>query len=192
MECMSDMPQVVGPRLDGRTDGAARQFAGFLDATLHRLASLAFGVATVTVLIAAATFATGLWAFDGTAQAVWIVIGGIICAVPAVAGVCAWMYVRTTTRHIPRLLDDVRSLLTQSQSAAAMVIDHDSGQPITTTARSLNKLSGTIQTAPGSYPALKSAVRAAIRVPVYLAIAVVSALLVGAFGTLLMFVALLS
>src|SRR6478609_6225382 len=155
---MSEMPQVTGPRVDARADTAARQFTGFLQTTLRRLSSLAFGVATVTVLIAAATYATGLWAFDGSARSVWIVLGAIVCAVPAVAGVCAWMYVRTTIRHVPRLLNDVVQLLTHSQSAAAMVIDHDSGQPITTTARSLTKLSGTLQDAPGNYPALKSAV----------------------------------
>jgi hypothetical protein len=188
---MSEMPQVVGPRVDGRADTAARQFTGFLDTTLRRLSSLAFGVATVTVLIAAATYATGMLAFDGSARTVWIVVGAVACAVPAVAGVCAWLYVRTTIRHVPRLLNDVVSLLSHSQSAAAMVIDHDSGQPITTTARSLTKLSGTLQDAPGTYPALKSAVRAAIRVPAYLAVAVVTALIIGAFGTLLLLVAAL-
>jgi len=187
---MSEPSEVVTPTLDARTDGAARQFAGFLDATLHKLSSLAFSVAAVSVVIGAATYATGLWAFDGSGRIAWAIIGAIVCAVPAVAGICAWMYVHTTVRHIPRLLADVRSLLGQSKQAYGIVIDHDSGQPVTTTARSLNKLSGTIQGAPGAYPSLKAAVRAGMKVPWLVAITVVTALLVGAFGTLLLLVAL--
>jgi hypothetical protein len=185
---MSEPYEVVTPRAEARTDGVARQFAGFLDVTLRRLSSLAFGVATITVLIAAATYATGLWAFDGGAETAWLVIGALLCAVPAVAGVMAWLLVRSTIHRIPGLVGDVRSLLGQSNQAYALVIDHDSGQPITTTARSLSKLNGTLATAPGLYPSLSAAVRAAIKVPGVLAVAVVSALAVGALGTVLLLV----
>ena len=186
---MSEPFEVVTPRADASADGAARQFAGFLDVTLRRLSSLAFGVATVTVLIAMATYATGLWAFDGGSQSAWIVIGAVLCAIPAVAGVTAWLFVRTTIHRIPGLVGDLRTLLGSSKQAFALVIDHDSGQPITTTARSLTKLNGTIQGAPGMYPSLMVAVRAAIKVPGFLAVAVVSAMAVGALGTLLLLVA---
>ena len=44
---MSEPIEVATPTLDARTDGAARQFANFLDLTLRRLSSLAFSVAAV-------------------------------------------------------------------------------------------------------------------------------------------------
>ncbi|MFT3855000.1 MAG: hypothetical protein QM733_20035 [Ilumatobacteraceae bacterium] len=188
---MSEPYEVATPKLDARTDGAARQFASFLDTTLQRLSSLAFGVATVAVVIGAATYATGFWAFDGSSRTAWMFVGAAICAIPVVAGIAAWLFVHRTVHHVPRLLADVRSLLGQSKQAFAVVIDHDSGQPVATTARSLTKLSGTMQGAPEMYPSLRAAVAAGMKVPGLVALAVVSALLIGAFGTILLLVALL-
>lgn len=175
-----------------RAASAARQFASFLEITLRKLSSLAFSVATVACLIGVATYATGFAAFDGTAAQAWAVIGALICLVPIAAGIATWVYVRITVHHIPSILADLTSLLGQSKQAFAIVIDHDSGQPVTTTARSLSKLNGTIQTAPGTYPALMAAVRAGMKVPWLVVITVLSALAVGAFGTLLFLVAVLA
>ena len=186
---MSEPYEVATSGEQARTDGAARQFAGFLDSTLRRLSSLAFGVATVAVLIGVATYATGFLAFDGSSRTAWMFVGALICAIPVVAGVGAWLYVHMTVRHIPRLLADVGALLGQSKQAFAIVIDHDSGQPVAATARSLTKLRGTIDGAPGAYPALMAAVRAGVKVPGLVALAVVSSLLIGAFGTILLLVA---
>ena len=88
---MSEPIEVATPTLDARTDGAARQFANFLDLTLRRLSSLAFSVAAVAGLIGLLTYATGFWAFDGTTETAWILVGGIVCAVPVVAGIAAWI-----------------------------------------------------------------------------------------------------
>lgn len=180
---MSDTP---GGQLDGRTERVVTQFSEFLTVTLRRIASLAFGVATTALVIGVATYVTGLWAFDGSRRSVWTVVGALICGLPAAAGIFAWLLVRITARRAPQLAGDVRGLLSRSQSHMAMVIDHDTGQPLATTARSLGTLRTTLTGVGGSLPALSAAVRAATRVPVLVALAVLGALAVGAIGTVVM------
>ncbi len=189
---MSEPFEVATPTVEAQRERAARQFTTFIDVTMRRLSSLALSVAVVTGVIGLATYASGFLVFDGAAETAWILVGGVICLIPFAFGVAAWIYVRITLHHIPNLLSDVRSLIGQSRQAFAVVIDHDSGQPVTTTARSFTKLSNTIPSAPGMYPSLRSAVRAGMKVPWLVAITVVSALVLGAFGTMLFLVGLLS
>ena len=72
-----------------------------------------------------------------------------------------------------------------------------SGQQVTVRSGSIKlpflsyRRNNTIQGAPGAYPALRSAVRAGMKVPWLVVITVVSALVLGAFGTMLAIVALL-
>jgi hypothetical protein len=172
--------------LDVRTERAATQFSEFLRITLNRLASLAFGVATVAVAIAAATYVTGLWALHHSHRATWAVLGAVMCAIPAVAGVSAWLLVRGTARRAPRLVGDVRALLGESKSAVAMVVDHDTGQPLATTARSLGNLRRLLTEAPSRYASLRVAIRAVTRVPGLVVLTVLSALVVGMIGTILL------
>ena len=180
------MSEVSGGELEGRTERVVTHFSDFLTVTLRRITSLAFGVATTAVVIGAATYATGLWAFDSSRRSVWIVLGAVICGLPAAAGLVAWLLVRTTARRAPGLAGDVRNLLQRSNDNMAMVIDHDSGQPLATTARSLGSLRTSLAAMGGSFPALSAAVRAVTRVPGLVAVAVLGALAVGALGTIVM------
>lgn len=180
------MPAEPYGQLDVRTERAANHFSTFLQTTLKRLSSLAFGVASAAVLIAVATYVTGLWSLDGSHRSTWMVVGVVLCAIPAIAGVSAWMLVRSTARRTPKLIGEVRGLLGESKAALAMVIDHDSGQPLATTARSLGKLQTVLAEGPSRYPSLRAAVRAATRVPGLVALTVLSALVVGLIGTILL------
>jgi hypothetical protein len=172
--------------LDVHTERAATQFSSFLENTLGRLASLAFGVATAAVVIAIATYVTGLWALDGSHRSTWVVLGAVLCAIPAVAGISAWLFVRNTARRTSRLVGEVRGLVGESKTALTMVIAHDSGQPLVATARSFGNLQTVIAAAPSRYPSLRAAVRAATRVPGLVALTVLSALVIGLVGTILL------
>jgi hypothetical protein len=180
------MPAEPYGQLDVRSERAATQFSSFLGTTLGRLASLAFGVATAAVLIAVATYLTGLWSLDGSHRSTWVVLGAVLCAIPAVAGISAWVFVRGTARRTPKLISEVRGLLGESKQALAMVVDHDSGQPLATTARSMGNLRVVLAEAPSRYPSLRAAVRAATRVPGLVALTVLSSLVVGLIGTILL------
>jgi hypothetical protein len=180
------MPADPRGELDVRTERAATQFSEFLRVTLERLASLAFGVASVAFVIAAATYLTGLWTLDGSHRTTWVVLGAVICGIPVVTGINAWRLVRTTARRAPQLPGDVRELLAESKPAVAMVIDHDSGQPLATTARSLGDLRTLLAAAPRKYASLRAAVRAATRVPGLVALTVLGALIIGMLGTILL------
>src|SRR6185295_16960504 len=84
--------------------------------TLSRVSSLALGLAVLTFVIGSATFATGLWVFDGSTG--WLVVGGAICFAPTVAALLAWIYVYSTFKLAPQLLDNVSKVLRESGSPA--------------------------------------------------------------------------
>src|ERR1043165_9287417 len=107
--------------------------------TLGRVNRLALGITVVTAAIGLATFATGLWVFAGS-RSTWIVIGGISCLIPTVAALRGWFYVHSTVKFAPRLLGDVRTLMGDSHDAAKVLIDYDSGEPLTNTAKSFGSL----------------------------------------------------
>ena len=79
----------------------------------------------VAAIIGLATFATGLWIFDGS-RATWIVIGGALCLAPTLAALIAWFFVRTTVKAAPALLRDVRTVLDDSRSTANVLINYES------------------------------------------------------------------
>jgi hypothetical protein len=165
---------------------AATQFSEGLRVTLDRLSSLAFAVAAVGVTVGVGTYATGLWSLNGSHRSTWAVIGAALCAIPAVAGVFAWLLVRRTARHAPQLVGDVRLLMSQSRQSVALVIDHDTGQPLVTTARSLIGLREVLSGSSEKYPALSGAVGAVTKVPGLAAITVLSTAVVGIIGTVLL------
>lgn len=153
--------------------------------TLGRLQNLIAIVVVITLVIGAATFATGWWVFDASTG--WIVLGGLICAVPAVAAVVGWWLVRATASAAPRLVDDVRSLLGSGASAASgVLIDHDSGVALGMQARSFGTLKTELRRRRKELPALWVGVRAITGVPGLAAIAVLGTLAVGALGTVLL------
>lgn len=166
-------------------DRVATRVSDGLATTLSRVNRLALGIATITAVIALATFATGLWIFDGSRPA-WIVIGGVICLIPTVAALRAWFYVHSTVKYSPRLLADVRSLLGDSGDAAHVLINYDTGEPLANTARSFGALRLDLDRRRKELPALYAGIRAITIVPGLAAIALLGTLAVGALGTILL------
>jgi hypothetical protein len=166
-------------------DRVATRVSDGLRSTLSRISTLALGIAAVAAVIGLATFAAGLWIFDGSRPA-WIVIGGVVSFAPTLAALRAWFYVRATVKVAPALVGDVRTVLADSGSAAQVLIDHDTGERLASTARSFDLLRLDLQERRKQVPALYAGVRAICSVPGLVAIALLGTLIVGALGTLLL------
>ena len=119
-------------------DRVAIRVSDGLRSTLARVNTLALGIAVFTAAIGLATFATGWWVFDGSTA--WLVIGGVLCFVPTAAALIAWFLVHCTLRVAPALVGDVRTMLNESRGPAKVLIDYDTGEPLTRTAKSFETL----------------------------------------------------
>jgi hypothetical protein len=166
-------------------DRVATRVSDGLRKTLSRVSTLAVGVGAMTLLIGVATFATGLWIFDGS-RTEWIVIGGAICFAPTVAVLLAWFYIRATLKVAPALIGNVRTVMDESQTAANVLINYDTGERLATTARSFTGLGANLRERRKELPALYASVRAITSVPGLVAIALLGTLAVGALGTILL------
>jgi hypothetical protein len=172
-----------------RIERIASTASAGISRTLERLTSLAAMVLLITAVVCIATFATGWWVFDGSVG--WMLVGGVLCLVPIGAAATAWFYVRTSASSAPKLIDDVRSLLRQSNSAATVLIDHDSGIALGAQAKSLGGLRRELIERRTELPALFAGVRAITSVPGLAAVAVLGVVLMGIFGTILLVVGLI-
>jgi hypothetical protein len=170
-------------------DRLAVQISDGLRKTLARVGTLAIGVTIVATVVGVATFATGLWLFRGSRPS-WTVFGGLLCAIPIVASALGWLYVRGTARVAPALVSDVRTLLRDSRNSAKVLINHDTGQRLASTAKTFGALRTELKTRRRDMPALFAGVRAITSVPGLAAIAVVGTLLVGVLGAILLVVGL--
>lgn len=166
-------------------DRVATRVSDGLRRTLSRINTLALGMSAITAAIGLATFATGLWIFDGSRLS-WIVIGGAICLIPTIAALRAWFYVHATVRFAPTLAGDVRKLLGESHDAATVLINYDTGEPLANTARSFGSLRAELDRRRTDLPALYAGIRAITTVPGLAAIALLGTLAVGALGTVLL------
>jgi hypothetical protein len=166
-------------------DRVAVRVSDGLRKTLSRVNTLALGIAGITAVIGLATFATGLWIFDGSRPA-WIVIGGVLCFAPTAAAILAWFYVRQTVKVAPQLQDNVRTLLDESHSAANMLINYDTGERLANTAKTFGNLRIDLKARRKELPALWAGVRAICSVPGLVAIAMLGTLAVGGLGTILL------
>jgi hypothetical protein len=155
-----------------------------MNTTLGRLGSLAAVVIALAALISVATFATGAWVFDNSVG--WLVVGGIICAIPVLAAARAWFMVRGTMRSAPKLVGELQSFLQTSRSAAGALVDHDSGVALGMQAKSFRQLRVELNERRRELPALFAGVRAITTVPGLAAIAFLGVLCVGALGTILL------
>ena len=167
------------------SDLVVRRVSDTMQQTFERLASLATGVGIIALIIGAATFATGWWIFDGT-RSTWIVIGGVICAIPLFAALVARRFVRRTAKRAPDLAADVRTFLTTSTNSARVLIDHESGQPVAGYVKNFKTLRSELTQRREELPTLFAGVRAITSVPGLAAIAVLGTLLVGGLGTVLL------
>jgi hypothetical protein len=166
-------------------DRLAVQISDGLRKTLARISTLALGVFAVATIIGVATFVTGLWIFDGS-RATWIAFGGLLCAVPIIASVAGWLVVHGTARVAPALVGDVRTLLRDSRSSAKVLINHDTGERLASTAKTFAALRTDLKARRRDMPALFAGVRAITSVPGLAALAVIGTIVVGALGTILL------
>jgi hypothetical protein len=157
--------------------------------TLGRLGSLAVTVILVAGLVGVVTFVTGLWVFDSSVG--WIVIGGVLCLIPVAAAARAWLMVRGTMRSAPELVEELRSFLDTSRSAAGALIDHDSRVALGVQAKSFRQLRIELNDRRRELPALWAGVRAITTVPGLAAIAFIGIVLVGGLGTILLLAGLI-
>jgi ABC-type multidrug transport system fused ATPase/permease subunit len=166
-------------------DRVAVRVSDGLRKTLSRINTLALGIVGITATIGLATFLTGLWIFDGS-QSTWSVIGGALCFAPTFAALLAWFYVRTTVRAAPALQNNVRKVLDESNSTANVLINYDTGERLSNTAKTFGNLSIDLRKRRKELPALWAGVRAITSVPGLVAIALLGTLAVGALGTILL------
>jgi hypothetical protein len=165
-------------------DRAAVRVSDGIRNTLSRVSSLALGLAGVTFIIGLATFATGMWVFDGSTG--WVVVGAVLCFTPTVAALMAWFYVHATAKVASGLLGDVRTVMSESGSAKNVLTDYDTGERLVSTARSFEPLQLDLRKRSKELPALYAGVRAICSVPALAAIALLGMLAVGALGTILL------
>jgi hypothetical protein len=173
-----------------QVEAAAQRVGSAIAFTLRRLATVAGGLAVFATVVGAATFATGWWVFSASHTA-WMVIGGTVCLIPALAGLAAWVLIRWAAHLAPRLLADIDAFLRTSSPAAQTLIDYDSGQPIATSARTFGSMKADVHARKTDIPALYVVVRSITLVPAMAGVALIGGMLVGAFGTFLLLVGLL-
>jgi len=153
--------------------------------TLSKVSALAIGIAAITALVGIATFVTGMWVFDGSTG--WIVVGGAICFAPTAAALLAWFYIYSTFKLAPQLVGNISKVLHESDdSAANTLINYDTGERLTTTAKSFNRLNLDLKARRKELPALYLGVRAICSVPGLVAIALIGTLGVGLLGMILL------
>jgi hypothetical protein len=166
------------------TEVVVHRVSDALQQTFRRLTTLATGVGILAFLIGAATFATGLWIFENS-RSKWGVIGGVVCSIPLLAALIGRHLVRRTAKHAPALVADVRSFLDTSVKSAQVLIDHDSGRPISGYVQRFGELRRELRERRKELPALFAGVKAITSVPGFAAIAVLGTVIVGALGTVL-------
>lgn len=113
------------------------QLAQRVAATVTTIAAKAVGFARKLLVIVAVvcigSFLLGIAAFDGTARSVWIVLGAVFAALAIGGPLFAMWRIRLVTRHVPELVDEVRTLITQGPGTGRTIIDtfdaDDPGRP---------------------------------------------------------------
>jgi hypothetical protein len=79
----------------------------------------------------------------------------------------------------------------ESTENAAMVIDHDTGKPLVASTHSMVQLRSALGRSAAVRPALTETVHAVAKVPALAALTVVSTVLVGLFGTILLIIGII-
>jgi len=171
-------------------DRVAEKTSTALRGTLGRMTRLVRGLAVIALVVGAATYATLLWVTEGDE---WVLLGLVICAVPLIAALLAFWRLSSTLKVAPKALDDLRTVLRDRQATAKMgpLFDHDTQQPLGTSARSMSGIRAELSTRRKELPALFSTVQALVTVPGLAAIAVVGTLVLGMIGTIMLIVGLL-
>jgi hypothetical protein len=170
-------------------DVATRRAGDGVQRLLRRLAALAAGLGAIAAAVGLATFVTGLWVFRGGLG--WWILGGLLCAAPALAAGVGWGFVRAAGRFAPRLLDDITAFIRTPSAGAKVLIDHDTGQAVSVSARRFGSLRRDLQQRRAELPALWMGVRAITLVPGAAAIALAGTFVVGGLGVVLLLAGLI-
>jgi hypothetical protein len=172
-------------------DRVAQRTSTALRGSLGRLGRLVRGLAIGALVVGAATYATLLWVTDGDD---WVLLGAVICAAPFLAALVAWWRLSRTLAVAPKALDDLRTVLRDRQAVSRMgpLFDHDTQQPLGTSARSMGGIRHELRTRRRELPALFTTVQALVAVPGLAALAVIGTLLLGLVGTIMLVVGLLT
>lgn len=157
--------------------------------SLARLRPLVTGFVIITLVVCAATFATGYWVFDHH-RTMWVAIGGVLCLIPLVAILQSLGYLWATLSRAPGLMGEITQLVNESSREASVLIDHDSGEPLVTSAGSFAQLRSLVTQRRDEFPALHASVRALTSVPGLLAITILGVVVVGLLGTVMFIVGL--
>jgi hypothetical protein len=163
-----------------------------LQLTIRTIAAMAAKIASLALFIGIATFATGMWVFDGSGQSKWIVIGGLLSFGPAVAATVAAWRIRRTADLAPRFPAEVKRFGTVVSGATDVLVDHDSGQLMGMRAKNLLALRADLEAHRGEFPALAAGVRAITTVPKLVLLATLGLMAAGAVGTVLLVAKLIS
>lgn len=172
-------------------DFLAQRGSTALRAILSRLALLTLGLVGVTLLVAVATYASGVLAFDDGSS--WPYIGVVICVGPVILAYVAWFRIFRVRRRAPQALLDLRNVLTDDKLRSQMttLIDHDTKQPIVTSSRSFVGVYQQIQSHGADWPALVDSMRAVTTVPGLIALSLIGTVALSMLGAVLLIVGLL-
>ena len=158
---------------------------------LGRLGTLTFGLVVVCAAIGTASYASGFLATDGDA---WPIIGAVICFLPAALALLGWWRIKRAQRVAPTALHDLRTVIADQQSRPAMgvLIEMDAGSRVVSTSRTMSGVLQELKSRRQDWPALVETLSAAATVPALIALAIVGMIGVGALGTVLLLIGLLS
>lgn len=172
-----------------QNDVAARRAGDGIQRLLQRLASLAGVLAIAAALVGLATFVTGLWVFRGNIA--WWLLGGLLCLAPVVAATFGWAVVRAAARMAPGLFEEIRTFIRTPTAGARVLIDHDTRETATLSARRFGSLRQDLLQRKAELPALWMGVRAITLVPRSAAMALGGMVLLGGFGIVLLLAGLI-
>jgi hypothetical protein len=171
---------------DRLSDGEALRAGDGLQALLRGMSRVAARLASFGLFVGIATFATGMWVFDGSGRDKWIVIGGVLAFGPVIAATLATYRVRRTADRTPEFAGELKLLRTGGRAIADVLIDGDTGRPIGFSTATLGALRGELAQRRKEFPALGIAVKAITTVPKLLVLATLGILAAGALGTILL------
>ncbi len=168
------------------SDGEATRAGDGLQTMLRTMSRLAGRLAVFACIVGVATFATGLWVFEGTGRAKWIVVGGFLSLGPAVAATLATYRVRRTAHHAPKFATELKSLQQGGRALVDVLIDGDTGRPVGLSATTFSAVRSELEERRRDFPGLATALKAITTVPKLLIWATLGIVVAGGLGTILL------
>ena len=168
------------------TDGEALRAGNGLQTVLRGMSRIARRLAAFAAVVGIATFATGMWVFEGSGRAKWVVVGGFLCFGPAVSAALAAFRVLRTAAQAPRFAGELKSLRQGGRALVDVLIDGDTGRPVGLTATTFSAVRSEIDQRRKEFPGLSTAMTAVTTVPRLLIWATLGTVVAGGLGTILL------